>query len=420
MGVSLKFNMPSITPKFMFRLLVLVFWSQHTILKFATEFLERLPFFSRFSGYIVPFLFISLFLLSWPHIIRQVRIPDILFVLSIVLVVVMTLLIYPDSSSYINVELWRIFGLAVPLYFVGVIYDHEETKRDLYWASLIGVVAMFVYQLYKLGTGRELEEDGMNASYNTLPSIMYLIYWAIANKGIKNWFVALSASAVSFVFGTRGPILAIIIFLSIGTIYKVLKIKNVAVKIVIILAIFVSVTYIVSGDTLVTLAVYLSEKFEEIGFSTRIFDFFIEEQLAESEGREKISEVVILAIKQKPLLGYGFMGDRFVTGGPYAHNIILEFLCSFGVLFGGIASVLSIAVPLVAITRFRGTNISWMLTMLVCMMFVKLFVSSSYVFEANFFLLLGVSVNILRLAKLKASDVSFTDEKVYKNVDSEV
>lgn len=420
MGVSLKFNMPSITPKFMFRLLVLVFWSQHTILKFATEFLERLPFFSRFSGYIVPFLFISLFLLSWPYIIRQVRIPDILFVLSIVLVVVMTLLIYPDSSSYINVELWRIFGLAVPLYFVGVIYDHEEIKRDLYWTSLIGVITMFVYQLYKLGTGRALEEDGMNASYNTLPSIMYLIYWAITNKGIKNWFVALSASAVSFVFGTRGPILAIIIFLSIGTIYKVLKIKNVAVKIVIILAIFVSVTYIVSGDTLVTLAVYLSEKFEEIGFSTRIFDFFIEEQLAESEGREKISEVVILAIKQKPLLGYGFMGDRLVTDGHYAHNLILELLCSFGVLFGGIASVLSIAVPLVAITRFRGTNISWMLTMLVCMMFPKLFVSSSYVFEANFFLLLGVSVNILRLAKLKASDVSFTDEKIYKNVDSEV
>lgn len=420
MGVSLKFNMPSITPKFMFRLLVLVFWSQHTILKFATEFIERLPFFSRFSGYIVPFLFISLFLLSWPYIIRQVRIPDILFVLSIVLVVVMTLLIYPDSSSYINVELWRIFGLSVPLYFVGVIYDHEETKRDLFWASLIGVITMFVYQLYVLRSGRALETENMSAAYNILPSIMYLIYWAITNKGIKNWAIALAASSMAFVFGTRGPIFAIVIFLLIGITYKAVKIKNSVLKVFVILFIFAMAIYIISGDAIISLAMYLSKIFSEVGFSTRIFEFLIEEQITESDGREKLFEIVALAIKQKPLQGYGFMGDRLVTDGHYAHNLILEFLCSFGVLFGGIASFLSITVPLVAITRFRDTNISWMLTMLACMMFVKLFVSSSYVFEANFFFLLGVSVNILRLAKLKASDVSFTDEKIYKNVDSEV
>ncbi len=419
MGVSLKFNMPSITPKFMFRLLVLVFWSQHTILKFATEFIERLPFISRFSGYIVPFLFISLFLLSWPYIIRRVRIPDMLFALSVVLVVVMTLLIYPDSSSYINVELWRIFGLAVPLYFVGVIYDHEETKQDLFWASLIGVAAMFVYQLYVLRSGRVLETENMSAAYNILPSVMYLIYWAITNKGIKNWIIAFCASSMAFIFGTRGPIFAIVIFLLIGITYKSIKIKNSVLKIFIILFIFAMAIYIIYGDAIINLAMYLSKIFGEVGFSTRIFDFLIEEQIAESDGREKLYEITALAIKQKPLIGYGFMGDRYVTDGHYAHNLILEFVCSFGILFGGLASVLSITVPLVAITRSRGTNVSWMLTMLVCMMFMKLFVSSSYVFEANFFFLLGLSVSVLRLTKLKASDVNLNYEKNYKNVDSE-
>lgn len=395
MGVSLKFNMPSITPKFMFRLLVLVFWSQRTILKFATEFLERLPFFSRFSGYIVPFLFISLFLLSWPHIIRQVRIPDMLFVLSIVLVVVMTLLIYPDSSSYINVELWRIFGLAVPLYFVGVIYDHEETKRDLFWASLIGVVAMFLYQIYFLGTGRELQTDSMSASYNTLPSIMYLIYWAITNKGIKNWLIALAASSMAFVFGTRGPIFSILVFLAIGIIYRVLKIENAVVKVLVVLTISIAVVYIVSGDTLIILAMYLSKKFGEIGFSTRIFDFFIEEQLAESEGRDVLIKAVWLAIKQNPFWGYGFMGDRSIIS-PYVHNIVLEYLCSYGVFIGSFITVLTVTVPFVAVTRTRETNNSWMLVMLMCMVLVKLMLSGSYVYEPYFYLLIGFSIGVIR------------------------
>lgn len=395
MGVSLKFNMPSITPKFMFRLLVLVFWSQHTILKFVSEFIERLPFVSKFSDYFVPFLFISLFALSSPYIFRRIHIPDILVALSIVLVVVMTLLIYPESSEYIYPELWRIFGLAVPLYFVGVLYDHEETKKDLFWISLIGVVVMFAYQLYKLGTGRALETDNMSASYDTLPSIMYVIYWAVTNKGVKNWIIAFAASSVSFVFGTRGPILAIIIFLSIGMVYKVLKMKNVVVKFVIILTILVSIAYIVSGDKLVNLAMYLSEKFGEIGFSTRIFDFIIEDQIAESKGREILNETVFTAVKQNPVWGYGFMGDRAVIGF-YTHNIILEILCSYGIYFGGSLLIIMVTFPIVTFLKNRRETESWFLLMLVCMVFVKLLFSGSYVYEPYFYLLLGFCAGMLR------------------------
>lgn len=395
MGVSLKFNKPEITPKFTFRLLVLVFWSQHTILKFVSEVIERLPFVSSFSDYFVPFLFISLFALSSPYIFRQIRIPDVLFALSIILVVVMTLLIYSESSEYINPELWRIFGLAVPLYFVGVIYDHEETKRDLFFVSLVGVVVMFTYQLYKLGTGRALETDNMSASYDTLPSIMYIIYWAVANKGVKNWILAASASCLAFVFGTRGPILAIVVFFSIGIIYKVLSMRNVVVKFIIILTISVLIVYVLSGDTIISIAMSLSEKFGEIGFSTRIFDFIIEEQIAESAGREKLNEAVFDAIKQNPVLGYGFMGDRAVIGF-YTHNIILEILCSYGVFIGSGLLILVGAFPIVTFIKNRRETSSWFLMMLICMVFIKLLFSGSYVYEPYFYLLFGFCTGMLR------------------------
>lgn len=395
MGVALKLNMPAATPKTMFRFLVLVFWTQHTILRYVEEVIERLPFISRFAPFFIPVLFMSLLALSLPYIVRQLRKADILFVLSVVLVVVMTLLIYPDSKEYISPQLWRIFGMSVPLYFVGVIYDNEEIKKDLFWCSLVGVFVALLYQLYSLSSGRVLESDNMNASYNVLPSVMYLVYWAIINNGMKNWLIALAASALPFVFGTRGPIVAIAVFGAIGLIYRFSKIKNIAVKMVLILIVGIAAIYISTGNRILEWAEILSKRFGEIGFSTRIFDFLIEEQLAESAGRENLSEAVWKAIKQNAILGYGFMGDRAIIS-PYVHNIVLEYWCSYGVFVGSAALVLTVFMPLKATFRSRGTDNLWLIIMFTCMVLIKLMLTGSYVYEPYFYLLIGLCVGSLR------------------------
>ncbi|MBR2886274.1 MAG: O-antigen ligase family protein [Clostridia bacterium] len=395
MGVALKLNMPAATPKTMFRFLVLVFWTQHTILRYVEEVIERLPFVSRFAPYFIPVLFMSLLALSLPYIVRQIRTADVMFALFVVLVVVMTLLIYPDSKEYISPQLWRIFGMSVPLYFVGVIYDNEEIKKDLFWCSLVGVFVTLLYQLYSLSSGRVLESDNMNASYNVLPSVMYLVYWAIINNGMKNWLIAFAASVLPFIFGTRGPIIAIAVFCAIGLIYRFSKIKNIAIKIVLILIVGVMAVYISSGNRILEWAEILSKRFGEIGFSTRIFDFFIEDQLAESAGRERIREAVWKAIKQKAILGYGFMGDRSITGG-YVHNIVFEYWCSYGVFVGSAALAFTVVMPLKAMLRSKGTDNLWLIIMFTCMVFIKLMVSSSYVFEPYFYLLIGLSVGVIR------------------------
>ena len=74
-------------------------------------------------------------------------------------------------------------------------------------------------------------------------------------------------------------------------------------------------------------------------------------------------------------------------------------MCSYGVVFGGIASVLVALFPLEAIKRSGGTQTSWLMVMFACMIFTKLFVSGSYVYEPYFYLLMGLSVGTLRKHK---------------------
>lgn len=395
MGDGIKFNMPKATPELMFRILLVVFWTQFTILKFVAETIERMPIIGVISDYIKPALFLSLIALSLPYIISRIKLIDFLYYLFVILLILGTLLVYPDSSEYIFEYLWQILGLSVPVYFLGVAYDHEKSKKDLYWGSLFGTVAMFIYQLYVLFTGRMLETDNMSASYNVLPSVMYLIYWAVTNSSIKNWIVAVMASLLPFIFGTRGAILTALIFLGICFIYKIMNVKNTPLKLFLVLLVIGAILYIATGDRILNWAISMSETFGKIGFSTRVFDFIIEDELATSHGRERLTEAVMSAIAQNPFQGYGFMGDRMILG-QYCHNIILEFLCSYGIVFGGIGIVTFLSITLSAIKHTWGKSLSWFLVMLVCMTFLKLMFSSSYVFEPYFYCLIGLSINALR------------------------
>lgn len=402
MGDGIKFNMPKATPELMFRILLVVFWTQFTILKFVTETIERMPIIGVISDYIKPALFLSLIALSLPYIISRIKLIDFLFYLFVILLILGTLLVYPDSSEYIFEYLWQILGLSVPVYFLGVTYDHEKSKEDLYWGALFGVIAMFAYQLYALSIGRILEADNMSASYNVLPSVMYLIYWAVTNSSIKNWIVAIMASLLPFVFGTRGAILTALIFLGICFIYKIMNVKNTPLKLFLVLLVIGAILYIATGDRILNWAISMSETFGNIGFSTRVFDFIVEDELATSHGRERLTEAVMSAIAQNPFQGYGFMGDRVITvayGQPYVHNIILEFLCSFGIVGGCLAVLLVTTVPAMAIKKCWDSENVWLLIMFVCLVFIKLLFSGSYVYEPFFYLLLGISVGVSRRMK---------------------
>lgn len=402
MSAGIKFNIASATPKMFFQLLVVLYWARWSVFRYVITIIKRLPIIGEYGGLVMPVLFIALIIFSLPYILQRIQIKDFLVYLSVVLIVLSTLLLYPDSSEYIFPYLWQILGTSVPLYFLGVAYDHEEQKNQLFWWSLIGVIATFLYQIYSLSSGRVLETDNMSASYSLLPSIMYLIYWAVDNKGAGYWVLAVGAMMVSFVFGTRGPILIAFLFFAICLGYKILKLKDVGLKVFLILLLAVAVLYISTGNRIMEWAVSLSETFGKIGFSTRIFDFIIQEDLANDTGRENLSSAVWNAILQRPFSGYGFMGDRAVIG-IYVHNIALEFLCSYGLFFGSAGILAVIYVSVTAVARSWKSSTSWFMLMFACYILIKLMLSGSYVFEPYFYLFVGLSIGTARRCSKKTA-----------------
>lgn len=121
------------------------------------------------------------------------------------------------------------------------------------------------------------------------------------------------------------------------------------------------------GDNLIKIIGWLSRLVENLGMSTRIFDLFLEGEIVNSTGRDRLAEKVITAILQEPIWGYGIMGDWVITGNIYVHNIFLEMWCQFGLILGTIILAVVIGLPLYVMFKYlRKKDVFLFMFMLFC------------------------------------------------------
>lgn len=390
-----------------FRGFFILFWAQHTVFEFIVQVFRRIPIIKSiiepFYNSIIPLVLIFLAVFSIPYFFRQIRLIDFFFYFVCLLAVLITILFYADNIRPISEHWTRILIAAVPMYFIGISFDFKKLKKDLLFWSLLGVLCSFLYQLYYVSTGRQIIEDNMGASYNVLPSILYLFYWAIFYHKIRYWLISFVGLLLCFMFGTRGPMLICFIFVLGGILFKLIWSKAVFTKIfVTTVALFLSLL-LFCGDNLIKIIGWLSRLVENLGMSTRIFDLFLEGEIVNSTGRDRLAEKVITAILQEPIWGYGIMGDWVITGNIYVHNIFLEMWCQFGLILGTIILAVVIGLPLYVMFKYlRKKDVFLFMFMLFCMVFVKLMLSGTYLTETYFFLLLGLSVGYFRRNRIDA------------------
>lgn len=379
-----------------FKLLFVMFWVQNTILNnFVLAILRKIPFISYVADIIIPICFILVILFAFPYILKEISGVDIVFYFVCLIVVLLNIIIYPNNAYYIEEKLVDILIFVLLAFFLGVAYRHNEVKRSIFHASAISVLTFFAYQFYVLSSGRELADYNMDAAYHILPSAVFLIYWAFERKKIINAILAIVGLALIFTYGTRGPMLAMIIFLFACIFIYGLRNKSVIFRFVYITCVSSIVIWLLTSTVMVDTARYLSKTFSEAGFSTRIFDYFLKDEITVSKGRDIIYSSIEQSIKENLLFGCGLMGDRVIVN-IYAHNLFLELLCQFGIVFGSLLIFLSIGLPLCALLIARKDSSFMFIVMLIIMVFTKLMLSGSYIEEPYFFLLMGMSVKTIR------------------------
>ena len=382
---------------FCFVCLFVLIWGEHTIFEYVVQIFRRLPLIGALYRGAIPFFMGILILLSAPYLLRVVRLVDIIFYCSCIIFVCVSIVALPENAPHIEKDMWRVLGIAIPMYFIGLGYDHDKFKNVLYYCSILGVFLTFLYQIYYLNSGRELISDNMDAAYNLLPSLLYIFYWAFEKRKIVYWVIAVISLPIIFTFGTRGPLLICLIFVLGGILFKLIWSKAVFTKIFVTTVALLLSLLLFYGDNLIKIIEWLSCLVENLGMSTRIFDLLLEGEIANSTGRDRLAEKVITAILNRPILGYGIMGDWVITGHIYVHNIFLEMWCQFGLILGTFILAVVIVLPLYVMFKYLWKKDDFLfMFMLFCMVFVKLMLSGTYLTETYFFLLLGLSVRYFR------------------------
>ena len=392
-------NIQSVSYKSVFRLYFFLWWMMETVLiSYVQPILRILPIVGQIGEYIIPAGMAFLLMLAVPHIISQLRATDLLFYLVVTIVVLGTMLLYPENGEYIEPELWRILGMTVPVYFLGLCYDHDEMKKDIYWASVLSLLAKGAYQIYKLNTVGNLDEEDMNSAYLVLPSVLYLVYWAFTKKNLLHWILPVAGAMLIFTYGTRGPLVIIIIYLAVLLFLRVIWRPGGAWRYVGTGLLVLAVLVLLTTNVVMDFAEMMSKAFQEMGISSRIFDKFLEGEFAESKSREILAEQVKDFISQNLILGGGFYADRALIDN-YVHNLFLELWCHFGIFAGSGILLAVVCLVVSALLREREINKRDIMLLLACMIFVKLMLSSSYALEPYFFFMIGLSVTVLRRRK---------------------
>ena len=137
---------------------------------------------------------------------------------------------------------------------------------------------------------------------------------------------------------------------------------------------------------------------ESFGFSTHLTDALAQGSVFEDENRELLYAGFWTLIWQEPL-GYGIMGDRFISYDTgifwkpiYPHNIFLELMVNFGYVIGIVLSVTLVYYIFKYVFFSKNTKYTMTLLVLTTTSIIKLLFASSFWIDQMFFMLLGALI----------------------------
>lgn len=373
-----------------FFLFICFFWVQRAWQPYLHAIFKMLSNDSTADTFVLVFkTFLLLF--AMPFIIKRIRSADVCFYIFMLCLYGLSLLTSDSyAGPYLINNFWLIMICTVPLYFGGAYFKVDKHLELLYFLSILVIAGEFLFTILFQMKMDENTGEQMSRAYGILPHALMAWYFMFRKFDLFRIVVAISSFVLLFTCGTRGPILGFFVFIILYIIQllltKRLKLSTQIVITTMMVIVIASMERIFNGLTL----------FAEIfNMSGRVLDFIEAGEVSESYGREQITNHLMSMVMENPLDFRGIAGDM-INGLNYAHNILVEMLVSYGILFG------SLFILLIGILIVRGYFNSKtfdehsFIIIIIGAYLVQLFVSSTYRESTGFFFLLGYCVQMIR------------------------
>jgi hypothetical protein len=355
------------------------------------------------SLYITPVVYICLILFalySYYFCIRNSSkaLPTIMIAIFIFVV---SYLLFPDNRQFmftaisdgVNNPTYRLFFYALPLLLLVFTLDQYNVlyKMIVKFSIVNTIIAVFAYVFVVMYKGQHFEY--MTFSYNMLFGVCICLYHGIKYKHILCLSLGLIGSLVIIFGGARGAVLSLMVFFCLY-IFFLRKNKNYLKRLLFIFLLLIGMFSIYFYfDSIIQSMISVGNDF---GISSRSLTRLAEESFAVSEGRAEIISAIYAGIEDSPIIGHGIWGDRAVAlnygygEGTYAHNIILEIICQFGIVIGSFLIIFLLYLIIRRIIRNDKSLYYVILFATIPNGLIKLLLSGSYLTEPYFFLLLGL------------------------------
>lgn len=397
----MKIHIPKLTKEDFYGLFLVLFWGQDILFSYVKAILQRIPYIKYAADYVIPMLMILCLCLSFPYFIRSISWKDIIFSCGVVTVYLLNILIYPENEELTEIA-GTFFFSVFPLYFIGLRFEASKHWQILYTMSIINIWVFAIYYIFlsdnSFAAYQGTSTSYMGRAYVLLPQLLCVLTEVLKNKNILNIATGFLGFFLLLMCGNRGSVLLVLLFI----IFYVLSDTGYKKRVYLYVG-AISVLGVIVYYYQVLLSMLVSV-FLKLGVSTRVLERLLDGTFFESSGRDAIMSKLTSAIWENPIIGHGLCSDRTITGS-YAHNYAFELWTAFGVIFGSIILIATVYVIVGAWIKSTDKIYKGVLLVLICTGFLKLFVSSSFLDEKLFFMLLGCCVAQLRSNKFKIAEL---------------
>lgn len=289
----------------------------------------------------ISFLFMMivglLFIKNFFVVFKRIKILFINTYIFFAIIFLLNALLFDKNQKYILYVSFWFFIICLPtaLYYISI------KDKGLFLSMFIksGYYQILLGLIYFASSTLRGHGYDMVFSYLILVPIILLIYKIIflKFKVIDIILVVLGVISILAV-GARGPLLPIAIFLIVSVgIYFYENKKKGKTWVFFFITLAAVMLFIINYQALL---LALKNLFTKYGIQSRSLWIFINNPDDFSSGRSEIYSIIIQYIYKKPFIGYGLAGDRVLLNGGYPHNIFLEILTQFGIIFGSLIIIL--------------------------------------------------------------------------------